>query len=148
MLRYPVSNPTVAMMEESHVTVCPRSRGSKWRQPGKLKGKESEGFARVTCPWLAAMPTGECPFKNPGVGQALHIVSVLAAATSVLLAVSRKAGVVEWPAGYPSDTDSTGEKEVAKSKCGCSGIPEWDAIWEGSGMVAQAIPYILQLPAS
>lgn len=136
----PVSNPVAAVMEDSQVTVSPRSRGSKWKQPRKPKGKESKGSVRVTCPWPAAMPVGGCPFKNPGVGQALHTVSVLAAASSVLLATFRKAGVVDCPAGSSPEADWTGEKEVSPSKCGCSGIPRWDAIWKGLGWWLRQFP--------
>lgn len=59
----------------------------------KAEGEGKQGSVGVTWPWLAAMPVGGCPFKNPGMGQALCIVSVLAAAFSVLLATPRKAGV-------------------------------------------------------
>lgn len=57
---------------------------------------------------------------------------------------------MDWPAVCTPETESTGEKEVAKSKCCCPGIRGWDAIWEGTGMVAQAIPYIhnSQLPTA
>lgn len=123
-------------------------KGNKMEAARKAKREGKQGICESHVPWPAAMPVGECLFKNPGVGQALHIVSVLAAASSVLLAASRKAGVVDWPAGCTPETESTGEKEVAESKCGCSGIRGWDAIWEGPGMVAQAVPYIhsSQLP--
>lgn len=59
------------------------------------------------------MPMGECPFKSPGVGQALHTVSVLAAASSVLLATSGEPQVVDWPAGCAPETELPGEKTVA-----------------------------------
>lgn len=128
-----MSNPTVAMMEESHVTVFPRSRGSKWRQPGKLKGKENKGFVRVTCPWLAAMPMRECPFKNPGVGQALHIVSVLAAASSVLLAVSRKAGVWSGQQAIPPKLSRRERRKWLKVSVAALGSPNGMPSGKGLG---------------
>lgn len=59
----------------------------------------------VTCHWPAAMPMGECPFKSPGVGQAPHTVSVLAAVSSVLPEASRKARVADWSAGCAQEAD-------------------------------------------
>lgn len=72
----------------------------------------------------------------------------MAAASSVLLAASRKAGVADWPAGYSPETESTGEKKVSKSKCGYSGIPRWNALWKGLGWWLRQSPTFttLRLP--
>lgn len=99
---------------------------------------ERKGSVRVTCPWLAAMPGGECPFKSPGVGPALHTVSVLAAASSVLLATSRKAGAAVWLTGCAPETESTGEKEVVKVSVAALGSLDGMPSGKDPGMVAHS----------
>lgn len=97
----------------------------------KAEGEGKQGSVGVTWPWLAAMTVGECPFKNPGVGQAPCIVSVLAAASSVLLATPGKAGVVDWPAGCSlKRTQQERRKYLKVSVVSPDGMPS-GRVWNG-----------------